>query len=146
MEKTSEREYGPQLRAYLELAAIRGMERSGPVIVVLRVTNIGRAPAIDIDLLIKFTNSDNQHLSDSDRSFKKEVLLAFNHSDLILCPPARAPPTLEYIPPEISRIEIGGGYKDVDGNNFSFNQTIVMKDFVDTANKMRLARNITRMS
>lgn len=142
MKKSNQLEYDPQLLAYLELGVSRRDPLTSPVIIMLRVANIGRAPAVDINLVIKFTHSQGQQLNDYDRSITKGVIMKFGHSDYLLCPPAKTMPTDSYLPPELGKINISGTYKDVGGNDFQFAKTIDVKEFFDMVQKAQLTRNV----
>ncbi len=135
MKETRELEYCPQLRGFLAAAGIREV-RNGPVVIPLRIMNIGRAPALDIRLTIKFENSGRPT---EDRLFKQEVMPAGDHTDVLL----PGIPTLESIASRVSRIDITGRYRDADDNPFTIKQSIDVKDFVNTVNKMKITRNLT---
>ncbi|HXQ91956.1 MAG TPA: hypothetical protein VN739_03050 [Nitrososphaerales archaeon] len=128
MKATREAEYTPRLRVFLDIVQT--------TVVVLRVANIGRAPCLDIDLMIKFEK--DAKTVDTSR-FRRDSMLPSDFVDLLL-------PEMDFgqITKKIDSVKIIGEYKDGHGKSFPVNKDISVAEFVGTVKSAKLAniRNV----
>ena len=122
MKATREAEYKPQLRVFLNI------QKS--VIVFLKIINIGRVAAVDIELDVVFSK-DNKIAEE--RHFKQDAILPLGHTELIL-PDSR----FDILPNMVTQIAISGTYKDGFGKTIPMNQSIDVKGYLDSIKKAKI--------
>jgi hypothetical protein len=124
MRETRKQEYSPRIACYLTLGELH--------MAVLRIINLGRAPAVDVALSITF-RKDGQVVEE--RPFKWTIMAAIEDRDLIL--PDHG--VIWKLTEAVTTIDIVGDYADSLGFPFKVKQTVRVNDFVETWNKSRMA-------
>ncbi len=109
----------------------------GPVYVALRLENVGRGSAIDIEATIHFEPAMNTM---AERDWNERVLVQGSHRDFML----RNYGYIQNLGTHLSRITVNGKFKDILGVIHSFNETIDTGQFSKniTASEMRLSESV----
>jgi hypothetical protein len=122
MRETRKAEYSPQLRVYLYVTKV--------VLVVLRIANIGRAAAVDIDLTIVFMNAGQ--VVDK-RRFEQDAILPLGNTDLL-------PPEVDFekVANKFDHITITGQYRDSLGKLHPVTREIDVNQFVGAIKRAKI--------
>jgi hypothetical protein len=115
-------EYMPVFRCYLNMAQL--------TVVTLMVKNAGKGPALDVNLLIDFKKNGTVVES---RPFKKKVLAPQEDVELVM-------PEMQFdkLPESLSRIEVNGILYDAFGTKSVIEESIDVKEFVDSVKKGKI--------
>lgn len=122
MKAAREAEYKPQLRASFSIHQ--------RVVVFLKIINIGRVAAVDIELDIAFRKDD---VIVERRHFKQDAILPQGYTELVL-PDSR----FDVLPSMVTQIAISGTYKDGFGDTVPMNQSIDVKGYLDSIKQARI--------
>lgn len=108
----------------------------GPIYVALKLDNVGRGNAIDIDAKIHFEPTSIM----AEREWKERVLVAGSHRDFML----RDYGHIDKLALYISTITVTGKFKDTLGVIHSFEEKIGTQEFVTNiqASEMRLLESV----
>jgi hypothetical protein len=127
MEKARKAEFIPDVRAELSWL--------GPIFLILRFTNFGRGPAINIKGEIIFLPSEEKRLWE-------QTIMAPNEFLHVLLPDGNTEKVCE----RSARIIVKGKYNDAFSQDFIINEDIDVKEFIEQAKQLGqlMERDITR--
>jgi hypothetical protein len=118
MEKARKAESMPHVRTELFFL--------GPIYVMLRMTNFGKGPAMNVKAQITFLPSGNKRLWEQTIMSPKEFIR-------ILLPDGNINRILE----QSAKIIVDGEYKDIFGETFKIHDEIDAKEFIDRATELQ---------
>jgi len=121
MKESRKIELRPKVKVFLHMAAI--------TYATLKIQNVGRGPALGIDLQIILKK--DQNIVET-RSVKSKIMLALEDAELIL-PDGLINNLLQ----SITSIEVKGSYTDTFGEKIEEQETISVKEFVDNVKNAR---------
>ena len=111
MEKARKSEFLPYVKTRLDFL--------GPKFLILRMTNVGKGPAMDIDATVSFSPS-------SEVRYWKQNMMAPDEFHRILLPDGNIDTVCE----KAAKITIKGNYRDILGQTFSIDEEVDTKKFI----------------
>jgi hypothetical protein len=122
MKESRKIELIPKVKAFLYMAA--------QTYATLKIQNVGRGPALGVDLQIILKKDDSIVET---RSVKPKIMLALEDTELIL-----PNGLIDSILSSITSIEVKGSYVDTFGETIEEEETISVKEFVDNVKTARI--------